>query len=45
LAKKGYLETLKWARENGYEWYSNACAAAATAQEYLEILKWVIENR
>ena len=43
LAKYGYLETLKWARENGCPWNKWTCSSAAQ-NGYLEILKWAREN-
>ena len=41
--KKGYVETLKWARENGCEWESYISKVAAR-NGHLDCLKWAGEN-
>jgi hypothetical protein len=43
IARYGYLEVLKWARENGCEWDSYTCHNAAE-NGHLEVLKWAREN-
>ena len=42
-AEYGYLNILKWARENGCEWNSDTCTYAAK-NGHLETLKWAREN-
>ena len=42
-AKKGYLETLKWARDHGCGWNELICAYAAQ-NGHLEMLKWARSN-
>jgi hypothetical protein len=42
-ARNGWLDLLKWARENGRPWYMSTCATAASNGN-LEILKWAREN-
>ena len=39
----GFLEILKWARENGCGWDGWTCANAAEGG-HLEVLKWAVEN-
>ena len=39
----GRLETLRWARENGCDWNTNACAMAAMGDQ-LEVLQWLRAN-
>ena len=43
IASEGYLEVLKWARENGCDWNSDTCSFAAD-NGHLEVLKWAREN-
>jgi hypothetical protein len=43
IASDGYLEVLKWARENGYDWNSWTCVSAAENGD-LEMLVWAREN-
>jgi hypothetical protein len=43
IASMGYLEVLKWARENGHGWNTNTCYLAAKHGR-LEVLKWAQEN-
>ena len=43
IAKNGYLEVLKWARQNGYPWNSDTCIYAAY-NGHFEILKWARLN-
>ena len=38
-----HLHVLKWARENGCEWYSCTCAYAAE-NGHLEVLQWAKNN-
>jgi hypothetical protein len=40
IASKGYLEILKWARKNKYEWNVSICTYAAHGG-HLPILKWL----
>jgi hypothetical protein len=42
-AENGYLELLKWARENGCDWDWWTCAYAAKGG-HLDVLKWVRQN-
>ena len=42
-ARGGFLETLKWLRASGCEWFSGACAAAAEGG-HLDVLKWLRAN-
>ena len=42
-AYNGYLNFLKWARQNGFHWDVYTCASAA-ANGYLDCLKWLREN-
>ena len=41
--KRGYVNTLKWARESGCPWNSSACSYAAM-NGHLNILQWAREN-
>jgi hypothetical protein len=43
IAVYGYLEVLKWARENKYTWNLWTCTNAAEGG-HLEVLKWAREN-
>ena len=43
IASKGYLEILKWARENGCNWDSLTCSFAAE-NGHLNVLQWAREN-
>jgi hypothetical protein len=43
IAQEGYLEILKWAKENEYDWFMFMCSTAAH-YGHLEILKWAREN-
>src|SRR5260221_381167 len=43
VAKKGYLNLIIWAREQGCEWDSGTCSYAAKGG-HLEVLKWAREN-
>ena len=40
-ARGGFLEILKWARLNGYNWDYLTCAYAAR-NGHLEVLNWVV---
>src|SRR4051812_14611040 len=42
-AKEGYLELLKWGRENDCDWDYYVCSNAAFGG-HLEVLKWAREN-
>jgi hypothetical protein len=42
-ARRGHLEVLQWARENGCHWDKWTCAYAAKCG-HLEILQWAREN-
>jgi hypothetical protein len=42
-AENGYLEVLKWARENGRPWDEYTCIYAAT-NGHLDVLMWAREN-
>ncbi len=42
-AKYGYLDILKWLRENGCPWSEDTCVAAAS-MGHLHILQWAREN-
>jgi hypothetical protein len=42
-ARKGHLEVLKWAKENGADWDVWTCRNA-TSRGHLEVLKWAKEN-
>jgi hypothetical protein len=42
-AKCGYLEVLKWARNNGCPWNESTCCFAASNGQ-LEVLKWARNN-
>jgi len=42
-AKMGYLDIIKWARENNCCWDSSTCSSAAE-MGYLDIIKWVKGN-
>ena len=42
-SKRGYVTTLKWARENGCDWDSWTCMYAAK-NGHLNCLKWAREN-
>jgi hypothetical protein len=44
IASHGYLEVLKWARENECSWNSKTCSCAAK-NGHLEVLKWARENK
>ena len=39
IARRGHLEVLKWARQNGFPWGSSTCYKAALGG-HLEVLKW-----
>jgi len=41
--KRGYLNTLKWARANGCPWSTDTCEIAASAG-HLHILQWARAN-
>ena len=41
--KRGHLEVLKWARENGCQWNEWTCTNAAEGG-HLDVLKWAREN-
>jgi hypothetical protein len=43
LAKKGYLNLLKWARINGCSFSKHTCSCAVS-YGHLEVLKWLKEN-
>jgi hypothetical protein len=43
IASYGYLEVLKWARKNDYDWDSKTCDIAAK-NGHFEVLKWTIEK-
>ena len=40
---KGKLEALKWLRERGCDWHSDACVMASKRGD-LEVLKWAMEQ-
>jgi hypothetical protein len=42
-ARGGYLEVLKWARENNCPWNDQVCIQAVNRKR-LEVLKWAKEN-
>ena len=42
-SEKGYLNTLKWAREHRCEWDSDTCSAAAE-NGHLNCIQWAVEN-
>ncbi len=42
-AREGYLDILKWARENGCPWSGNTCSIAAR-HGHLHVLQWAREN-
>ena len=42
-AKNGWLDLLKWVRQNGCEWNSHVCSNAAHSG-HLEVLKWARQN-
>ena len=41
--KRGYVSTLKWARQNGCDWNSNTCKVAAE-NGHLNCLQWARQN-
>ena len=41
--KRGYMNTLQWAREHGCDWNSNTCSNAAL-NGHLNILQWAREH-
>ena len=43
-AKNGHLETLKWLRANGGEWWGSEAAIWAAGNGHLETLKWIRAN-
>jgi len=43
VASRGYLNLLKWGRENGCNWNSKTCTRAAEGG-HMEVLKWAREN-
>jgi hypothetical protein len=43
IIKMGYLDVLKWVRENGRPWDDHTCVYAAYGG-HLDMLKWVREN-
>ena len=43
LAFNGYLDLLKWAKLNEWDWYPSTCASAAVGG-HLEVLKWLRSN-
>ena len=42
-AENGYLDVVKWARENGSKWDLDVCTYAAL-NGHLDVLKWAREN-
>ncbi|AGO83378.2 Ankyrin repeat domain containing protein [Pandoravirus salinus] len=42
-AKKGYLNVIKWARNNGCPWSRSTCASAAYGGR-LDLVKWARKN-
>src|SRR5271165_4484675 len=42
-AQNGWLDLLKWAKQNGCDWNSSTCSIAAH-NGHLEVLKWAREN-
>src|ERR1700722_2419795 len=44
VVKMGYLNIVKWARENRCPWDSQTCSNAALGG-HLEVLKWARENQ
>ena len=42
-ARRGYVSTLKWAREHGCDWNSNTCYVAAR-EGHLDCLIWAREH-
>ena len=43
MASKGYLEVLKWLRDNGCEWNEDVCAEAAQSG-HMNVLRWAHQN-
>jgi len=42
-AGKGYLQVIKWARDNGFPWDEHTCSIAAF-KGHLDVLKWCRKN-